>query len=292
MPYKHLVLVKCVSRMKITASLHDRVLVAAEAVRQHLGVSEAQIAIVLGSGLATASTRLQNAQSIAYAQLPCFPETTVAGHPGRLLYGTLSGKETLVLCGRVHAYEGYPPAEVGFGVRVAAALGVSTLIVTNVSGGIEPALGVGEITCIRDHINLTGMSPLTGPNDERLGPRFVDMTDVYTPGLRAVASQAAQTLFGKPLRDCIYAGMLGPSYETPAEVRMLRILGADLVGMSTVHEVIAARHAGLKVLGLSLVANPAAGTLTTPLRHEDVTAAAAAGSARMGELLEGVLARL
>lgn len=278
--------------MKLNASLYDRVLVAAEAVRQHLGVSEAQVAIVLGSGLATASTRLHNARSIAYAQLPCFPETTVAGHPGRLLYGTLAGKATLVLCGRVHSYEGYPPAEVGFGVRVAAALGVSTLVVTNVAGGIDPALGVGEIACIRDHINLTGASPLTGPNDETLGPRFVDMTDVYTPALRVLASQAAQELFGKPLRDCIYAGMLGPSYETPAEVRMLRILGADLVGMSTVHEVIAARHAGLKVLGLSLVANPAAGTLTTPLRHEDVTAAAAAGSARMGELLEGILARM
>jgi purine-nucleoside phosphorylase len=278
--------------MKLTASLHDRVLVAAEAVRQHLGVSEAQVAIVLGSGLAAASTRLHDARSIPYAQLPCFPETTVAGHPGRLLYGTLAGKKTLMLCGRVHAYEGYPPAEVGFGVRVAAALGVSTLVVTNVAGGIEPALGTGEIACIRDHINLTGVSPLTGPNDERLGPRFVDMTDVYTPALRVLASQAAQTIFGNPLRDCIYAGMLGPSYETPAEVRMLRILGADLVGMSTVHEVIAARHAGLKVLGLSLVANPAAGTLTTPLRHEDVTAAAAAGSARMGELLEGILARM
>lgn len=278
--------------MKLKASLYDRVLVAAEAVRQHLGVSEAQVAIVLGSGLATVSTRLHNARSIAYAQLPCFPETTVAGHPGRLLYGTLAGKATLVLCGRVHSYEGYPPAEVGFGVRVAAALGVSTLVVTNVAGGIDPALGVGEIACIRDHLNLTGVSPLTGPNDETLGPRFVDMTDVYTPALRALASQAAHELFGKPLRDCIYAAMLGPSYETPAEVRMLRILGADLVGMSTVHEVITARHAGLKVLGLSLVANPAAGTLTTPLRHEDVTAAAAAGSAHMGELLEGVLARM
>jgi purine-nucleoside phosphorylase len=278
--------------MKLNSSLNDRVLVAAEAVRQHLGVSEAQVAIVLGSGLAAASTRLAKVRSITYAQLPCFPETTVAGHPGRLLYGTLAGKDALVLCGRVHAYEGYPPAEIGFGVRVAAALGVGTLVVTNVSGGIDPALGVGEIACIRDHINLTGVSPLTGPNDERLGPRFVDMTDVYTPALRTLASEAAQTLFGKPLRDCIYAGMLGPSYETPAEVRMLRILGADLVGMSTVHEAIVARHAGLKVLGLSLVANPAAGTLSAPLRHEDVTAAAAAGSARMGELLEGVLARL
>jgi purine-nucleoside phosphorylase len=278
--------------MKLNASLHDRVLVAAEAVRQHLGVSEAQVAIVLGSGLAAASTRLANVRSIPYAQLPCFPETTVAGHPGRLLYGTLAGKHALVLCGRVHAYEGYPPAEVGFGVRVAAALGVGTLVVTNVSGGIDPALAVGEIACIRDHINFTGLSPLIGPNDERLGPRFVDMTDVYTPALRTLARETAQTLFGKPLRDCIYAGMLGPSYETPAEVRMLRVLGADLVGMSTVHEAIVARHAGLKVLGLSLVANPAAGTMSTPLRHEDVTAAAAAGSARMGELLEGVLARL
>jgi len=278
--------------MKLTASLHDRVLVAAEAVRQHLSVTEAHVAIVLGSGLATASARLKNPRSIAYAQLPCFPETTVAGHPGRLLFGTMGDKATLVLCGRVHTYEGYPPTEVGFSVRVAAALGVSTLVVTNVAGGIEPSLAVGEIACIRDHLNLTGVSPLTGPNDERLGPRFVDMTDVYTPSLRALASQTAQNLLGKSLRECIYAGMPGPSYETPAEVRMLRILGADLVGMSTVHEVIAARHAGLKVLGLSLVANPAAGTMSAPLRHEDVTAAAAAGSARMGELLEGILARM
>jgi purine-nucleoside phosphorylase len=247
---------------------------------------------VLGSGLAAASTRLANPRSIAYAQLPCFPETTVAGHPGRLLFGTLADKNTLVLCGRVHAYEGYPPAELGFGVRVAAALGVGTVVMTNVAGGIEPTLEKGEIVCIRDHLNLTGVSPLAGHNDERLGPRFVDMTDTYTPALRTLASQAAQGVFGKPLREGVYACMLGPSYETPAEVRMLRTLGADLVGMSTVHEVIAARHAGLKILGLSLVANPAAGMLTTPLRHEDVTGAAAAGAARMGELLEAILARL
>jgi purine-nucleoside phosphorylase len=278
--------------MKLSASLNDRVLVASEAIRQHLGVAGVQVAIVLGSGLATASTRLANQHSIAYAQLPCFPETTVAGHPGRLLFGTMSGKSTLVFCGRVHAYEGYAPAEIGFGMRVAAALGVGTVVVTNVAGGIEPALTVGEIVCIRDHLNLTGLSPLTGVNDERLGPRFVDMTDTYAPALRGLASQAAQAVFGKPLREGVYAGMLGPSYETPAEVRMLRILGADLVGMSTVHEVIAARHAGLKILGLSMVANPAAGMVQTPLRHEDVTGAAAAGAARMGELLEAILARI
>jgi purine-nucleoside phosphorylase len=236
--------------MKLSASLYDRVLVAAEAVRQHLGVASAEVAIVLGSGLTAASARLSDLRSIDYAQLPCFPETTVAGHPGRLLFGTLTGKRALVLCGRVHAYEGYAPAEVGFGVRVAAALGVGTVVVTNVAGSIEPAYAIGEIVCIRDHLNLTGLSPLSGVNDERLGPRFVDMTDTYTPALRALAAQAAQDLTGKPLREAVYAGMCGPSYETPAEVRMLRVLGADLVGMSTVHEVIAARHAGLKVLGL------------------------------------------
>jgi purine-nucleoside phosphorylase len=278
--------------MKLSASLRDRVLVAAEAVRQHLGATGAQVAIVLGSGLTAASASLTDVRSIDYAQLPCFPETTVAGHPGRLLFGKMAGKSALVLCGRVHAYEGYAPAEIGFGVRVAAALGVGTVVVTNVAGGIEPGLAVGEIVCIRDHLNLTGLSPLAGANDERLGPRFVDMTDTYTPALRVLAAQVAQALGGKPLREGVYAGMCGPSYETPAEVRMLRTLGADLVGMSTVHEVIAARHAGLKVLGLSLVANPAAGVLSTPLRHEDVTSAAARGAARMGELLQGVVAKL
>jgi purine-nucleoside phosphorylase len=278
--------------MKLSASLHDRVLVAADAVRQHLGVTSAQVAIVLGSGLTAASASLTDIRSIDYAQLPCFPETTVAGHPGRLLLGRMAGKSVLALCGRVHAYEGYAPAEIGFGVRVAAALGVGTVVVTNVAGGIEPSLAVGEIVCIRDHLNLTGLSPLAGANDERLGPRFVDMTDTYTPALRVLAAQVAQALGGKPLREGVYAGMCGPSYETPAEVRMLRALGADLVGMSTVHEVIAARHAGLKVLGLSLVANPAAGVLSTPLRHEDVTSAAASGAARMGELLQGVVEKL
>jgi purine-nucleoside phosphorylase len=285
-------LVDCVLTMKLSASLHDRVLVAADAVRQHLGVTSAQVAIVLGSGLTAASATLTDVRSIDYAQLPCFPETTVAGHPGRLLLGRMAGKSVLALCGRVHAYEGYAPAEIGFGVRVAAALGVGTVVVTNVAGGIEPSLAIGEIVCIRDHLNLTGLSSLAGANDERLGPRFVDMTDTYTPALRVLAAQVAQALGGKPLREGVYAGMCGPSYETPAEVRMLRALGADLVGMSTVHEVIAARHAGLKVLGLSLVANPAAGVLSTPLRHEDVTSAAASGAARLGELLQGVVARL
>jgi purine-nucleoside phosphorylase len=278
--------------MKVAATLYDRIRVASEAVLEQLDATGAEVAIVLGSGLAAAAERASDGRSVLYASLPGFPETTVAGHPGRLLCGRLAGRKALIFCGRVHGYEGYPATEVGFGVRVAATVGVQTLIVTNVSGGVDPSLEEGEIVAISDHLNLTGASPLTGPNDERLGPRFVDMTDTYTPALRQLASEAARATFGKPLREAIYAGLPGPSYETPAEVRMLRALGAGLVGMSTIHEVIAGRHSGLKVLGLSLVANLAAGVKSTPLSHEDVTDVAAAGAARLGGLLEAVVARL
>jgi len=278
--------------MKLAATLHDRVLAAAGATAQHLDAEGVEVAVILGSGLASAADRLLDARSIAYAALPGFPEPTVAGHPGRLLCGRLGDKKVLIFCGRVHIYEGYPAAEIAIPVRVAATLGVQTVVVTNVSGGIDPSYGIGEIVAIRDHINMTGTSPLVGPNDERLGPRFIDMSEPYAPGLRGLAVAVAQERFGTPLREGVYVAMPGPSYETPAEVRMLRILGADLVGMSTVHEVIAARHAGLAVLGLSMVANPAAGIQSVPLSHEDVTAAAAAGSARMGELLEAVVTRL
>jgi purine-nucleoside phosphorylase len=278
--------------MKLGATFHDRVRSAAEAIAERLEAAGAEVAVVLGSGLATAAASLQEARSVPYSSLPGFPETSVAGHPGRLLVGRWGGRKALILCGRVHGYEGYSAPEVGFGVRVAATLGVETLIVTNVAGGVEPAFEVGEVIAISDHINLTGASPLSGPNDERLGPRFVDMTDVYTPGLRTLAADVALALTGKPLREAVYAGMPGPSYETPAEVRMLRILGAGLVGMSTIHEVITARHAGLAVLGLSLVANSAAGVSKDRLSHEEVTRAAAAGASRLGGLLAGVVAKL
>jgi len=278
--------------MRLVSSLFERIEGAAHAVADHLDGFGAEVAIVLGSGLASVADRLQGARSAPYASLPGFPETTVAGHPGRLVVGTLAGRKVLLLCGRVHAYEGYPAAEVGFSVRVAAALGVRTLIATNASGGVDPALSPGEIVAISDQINLTGLSPLTGPNDERLGPRFLDMTDAYAPALRAIATRVAEAAIGKPLREAIYAGMAGPAYETPAEVRLLRTLGAGLVGMSTVLEVIAARHAGLAVLGLSLVANHAAGVTGEPLRHEDVTRAAAAGADAMGRLAAAVVAGL
>lgn len=276
--------------MRLDATFFERVQASARAVAEQLQPDDATVAVVLGSGLGGVADRLQNARSVPYASLPGFPETTVAGHPGRLVSGTVSaGHSALLLCGRVHGYEGYPPCEVGFGVRVVAALGVRTLIVTNASGAVDATLAPGEIVAISDHINLTGVSPLTGPNDERLGPRFVDMTDAYDPRLRAVAGAAAPKVLGKPLREAIYAGMAGPAYETPAEVRLLRTLGAGLVGMSTVHEVITARHAGVSVLGLSLVANAAAGVAPGPLRHEDVTRAAAAGADALGALVMAVI---
>jgi purine-nucleoside phosphorylase len=278
--------------VKVTSSMFDRVQAAARAAAEQLEVEKPEVAIVLGSGLGGVADRLTRARSVPYASLPGFPETTVAGHPGRLVGGQLAGRDVLLLCGRVHGYEGYPASEVGFGVRVVAALGVRTLIVTNAAGGVDPALQPGEIVAISDHINLTSASPLTGPNDERLGPRFVDMTDAYDPALRVLAAAASMPAVGRPLREAIYAGMAGPAYETPAEVRLLRTLGAGLVGMSTVHEVITARHAGLAVLGLSLVANPAAGVSPGPLRHEDVTRAAAAGADALGRLVTAIVAGL
>jgi purine-nucleoside phosphorylase len=278
--------------MKPAASLFERVRGAARAVAEHLDGDGADVAVVLGSGLATVADAFANARAAPYASLPGFPETTVAGHPGRIVVGKLGARKVLLLCGRVHGYEGYPATEVGFGVRVAAALGARTLITTNASGGVDPSFKPGQLVAISDQINLTGQSPLTGPNDERLGPRFLDMTDAYAPALRAIATRVAPTVLGKPLREAIYAGMPGPAYETPAEVRLLRALGAGLVGMSTVLEVIAARHAGLAVLGLSLVANHAAGVTGEPLRHEDVTRAAAAGADAMGKLAAAVIAEL
>jgi purine-nucleoside phosphorylase len=268
-----------------TASLFDRVQAAARAVADGLDGDGVDVAVVLGSGLASVADRFGDARSAPYASLPGFPETTVAGHPGRIVVGTLGARKVMLLCGRVHGYEGYPAPEVGFGVRVAAALGARTLIVTNAAGGVDPSLSPGQLVAISDQINLTGQSPLTGPNDERFGPRFPDMTDAYAPSLRAIASAAAQHVLGKPLREAIYAGMAGPAYETPAEVRLLRTLGAGLVGMSTVLEVIVARHAGLAVLGISLVSNHAAGVTKEPLRHEDVTRAAADGADALGRLV-------
>lgn len=278
--------------MKIAASLHDRIQAAAEAIALRLDADGADVVVILGSGLASATDRLAEVRALPYAALPELPEPTVAGHPGRLLCGRFGDKKVLVFCGRAHPYEGYAAAEVAIPVRVAATLGAQTAVITNVAGAINPSYTVGQIVVIRDHLNLTGTSPLAGPNDERLGPRFLDMSEPYLPALRRLAGEVAQARLGARLAEGVYASMPGPSYETPAEVSMLRVLGADLVGMSTVHEVIAARHSGLAVLGLSMVANPAAGLDGGKLSHEHVTNAAATGAARMGELLEAVVTRL
>jgi len=278
--------------MKLAATFIERVQAAATTLADRLDAQGAHVALILGSGLSSVADRVERGRSAPYATLPGFPETTVAGHPGRVVVGEVGERKVLILCGRVHGYEGYDAGEVGFGVRVAAALGARTLIVTNASGGVDAAFKPGEIVAISDHLNLTGTSPLAGPNDERLGPRFIDMTAAYAPVLRALAAAAAATTLGYPLREAVYAGMAGPSYETPAEVRMLRVLGAGLVGMSTVHEVITARHAGLEVLGLSIVANHAAGVVDQRLRHEDVTRAANAAADGLGRLVLEIMRRL
>ena len=278
--------------MTLASTFTERVRSAATALSDRVDADGVDVAIVLGSGLSSVADRANAPRIAPYAGLPGFPKPTVAGHPGRVVVGTIDERKVLFLCGRIHGYEGYDAGEVGFGIRVAATLGVRTLIVTNASGGIDANLAPGQIVAISDHLNLTGQSPLTGPNDERIGPRFVDMTFAYAPELRALAAAAAPAALGYPLREAVYAGMAGPSYETPAEVRMLRVLGAGLVGMSTVHEVITARHAGLDVLGLSIVANHAAGVVDQRLHHEDVTRAANSASEALAKLIFEVIRRL
>ena len=249
--------------------------------------------VVLGSGLGGFAGRLANPVVIPYHEIPEFPVSRVAGHAGRLVVGDLPGVTPAVtvaaLQGRVHGYEGWTPAEVSFGVRVLCMLGVRAIAVTNAAGAVNPELAPGDLVRIVDHINLSGGNPLTGPNDDRLGPRFPDLTHAYDTVLGARLEETAARL-GIPLRRGVYACMPGPSYETPAEIRMLRTLGADLVGMSTVQEVIAARHMGVPVVGLSLIANRAAGLAGTPLTHAEVVEVAAREGERLGVLLSGFLA--
>ncbi len=246
------------------------------------------VGVVLGSGLGAFADRLEKRAVVPYEEIPGFPISKVAGHAGRLVVGevaTPGGPVTVAtMQGRVHAYEGWPASEVAFGARVLCALGVKALLVTNAAGGIDASYQAGDLVRLTDHLNLTGQNPLIGPNDDRLGPRFPDMSAPYDPRLGALLDEAAREA-GVALRQGVYAGVLGPSYETPAEIRMLRTLGADLVGMSTVHEVIAARHQGVPVAGLSVVTNLASGLGAAQLTHEEVQAVA--GRVRQG--LESLL---
>jgi purine-nucleoside phosphorylase len=250
--------------------------------------------IVLGSGLSGFTERLQNRVEIPYAEIPGFPVSRVAGHPGRLVLGELPADggplAVAAMSGRAHAYEGWSGADVAFGARVLCRLGIRALLVTNAAGGVAPTLGSGDLVRITDHLNLSGVNPLVGDNDERLGPRFPDLSEAYDAGLGALLDDTARQL-GIPLSAGVYACVLGPSYETPAEVRMLRALGADCVGMSTVPEVIAARHLGVPVCGISVVTNPAAGLSRKPLSHEEVAQAAERVRDRLGTLVATFLPR-
>jgi len=234
-----------------------------------------KIGIILGSGLGAFATQVLDAVTIHYSEIPYFPQSTVVGHSGKLVIGTIGGVPVAVMQGRVHAYEGYPIEEVVFLARVLGLLGCKTLIVTNAAGGIRESLRPGELVVISDQINLTGTNAALGPNEPRFGmtagagQRFFDMSTVYTPRLRMLAVEEADRQ-GFELTEGVYLAVLGPSFETPAEIRAFRTLGADLVGMSTVHEVIVARHMGLEVLGLSLVTNMAAGVVNEAIDHEDV----------------------
>ena len=254
---------------------------AAAALAAATGVDRHEVAVVLGSGWTPAADLLgEVAAEVPFASLPGFPPPTVPGHGGKVR--SIRAGERHVLCfqGRVHAYEGHPLERVVHGVRTAAAAGCTTLVLTNASGGVRLGLAVGQPVLISDHLNLTGRSPL-------VGARFVDLTDLYSARLRALARSVDPTL-----EEGVYAGLPGPHYETPAEIRMLRTMGADLVGMSTVHEAIAARAEGLEVLAMALVTNAAAGTTGEALDHADVLAAAAASASRMGALLASVVSSL
>ena len=246
------------------------------------------VAMVLGSGLGAYADGLEGAVVIPYGEIPNMPTSSVSGHAGNLVLGAKAGLRLAVMQGRAHLYEGWSPQEVAFGVRLVTLLGARTLIITNAAGGIASTFAAGDLMAITDQLNLTGTSSLVGPHDQRLGERFVDMTAAYDPVLIETASGVARRL-GFELRRGIYAGLSGPAYETPAEVRMLRTLGADAVGMSTVLEVLAARQLGLRVLGISCISNLAAGISGGPLSHEEVKTTAARVQARFESLLTGIL---
>lgn len=269
--------------------------VAAETVWARTAV-QPRVGLILGSGLNTLAEAVQDGVTIPYKEIPYFPAPSVAGHIGRLVVGHLEGQAIAVLQGRAHYYEGYSMAQVTFPVRVLQHLGIEILIVTNAAGGLNPAFRVGDVMMIADHINLVGMaglSPLRGPNWDAFGPRFPDMSQAYDSQLRAFAREAALEA-GFVLHEGVYICLAGPNYETPADLRFLRLIGADAVGMSTVPEVIVARHGGTRVLGLSGISNvlPTAGETATETTHEEVLAAGAKLAPRIEAIVRGVLRRL
>ena len=247
-----------------------------------------RVAVVLGSGLGGFADAVSDPVELPYGDIPGWPASTAIGHAGKLVLGRFGEVPVAVMKGRAHLYEGLSPADVVFGVRVLGRLGVRSLVLTNACGTIDPSIEPGTLVAIADHLNLQGSSPLVGPNDETLGPRFPDMSDAYDPGYRAIARRAAAAL-GLELGEGVYAAWLGPAFETPAEIRMMRVLGADLVGMSTVPEVLAARHLGIRCLALSCVTNAAAGVRPEPIDHESVLEVGARAAGDLVALLRDVV---
>jgi len=270
--------------------MFDRVEEAAAAVRARCGALPAT-AIVLGSGLGDFAGTLRDASSMPYADLPHWPVSRVVGHEGRLVVGLVGSARVAALSGRVHFYEGHDLGTVVFATRVMGRLGVRQIILTNAAGGINTSFAAGALMVIDDHINLLGSNPLVGANDDRFGPRFPDMSEVYSTRLRGIADAAADSS-GVAVAHGVYVAVHGPSYETPAEIRFFRTIGADAVGMSTVPEAIAARHMGMEVLGVSCITNMAAGVLPQPLVHDEVMATARRVRGAFISLLEGIIGRI
>lgn len=250
-----------------------------------------EIGLILGSGLGVIADLVENPVVIEYQDIPHFPVSTVEGHAGELLLGTVAGREVLLMKGRFHMYEGYGVDTVSFPVRVMKDLGIGSLLVTNAAGGVNTSYQAGDLMLIRDHINFTFRNPLIGPNFSELGVRFPDMSEAYSKRLREAAKAVAAEQ-GIRLQEGVYIGLLGPSYETPAEIRMMRTLGADAVGMSTVAEVIVARHAGLEVLGFSCISNMAAGILDQPLSHEEVMETTERVKQKFLQLILGIIPKM
>jgi len=274
----------------VNMGLYERAEEAAEFLKTKATVKP-RVGIILGSGLGEFAEQVMDAVAIPYAEIPHFPQSTVQGHSGRMVIGSLNGVEVVVMQGRVHAYEGYSMEEVTFPTRVLKLFGVERLVVTNAAGGIDPRYGQGAIVGISDHINLTGTNACVGSNEARFGPRFHDMSAAYAPRMLEIAKDEAQRQ-SWTLKTGVYLAVLGPSYETPAEIRAFRTLGADLVGMSTVHEVIVARHMGIEVVGLSLVTNMAAGVLDQAIDHEEVMEIGRRVAAQFSSLLSAVVPRI
>ncbi|HEV7889842.1 MAG TPA: purine-nucleoside phosphorylase [Pyrinomonadaceae bacterium] len=271
-------------------TLYERAEHAARFIRSRAS-EEIRVALVLGSGLGAFADELENAEAIPYSEIPGFARPTVEGHAGRLVVGRVGGVGVAAMQGRFHFYEGYKLEEVTFPIRVLALAGASSLVLTNAAGGLNNSFEQGSLVLISDHLNLMGTNPLLGPNDARFGPRFPDMTEVYDREYQEAAVAEAHAM-GIELRRGIYAALTGPSYETPAEIRMLRLLGADAVGMSTVPEAIVARQMGLRVLGISCITNMAAGMLDETINHEEVIETGERVRETFAELLRRVIPKL